>query len=77
MVSWRERWSWWREFQSLGRRQVSEREQRSTWTDERKLRAARFYLAVTHPNIVAALIGAIAAIGMTILAVLLKVALQY
>jgi hypothetical protein len=73
MVSWRERWSWWREFQSLGRRQVSEREQRSTWTDERKLRAARFYLAV----IVAALIGAIAAIGVTILAVLLKVALQY
>jgi hypothetical protein len=73
MVSWRERWSWWREFQSLGRRQVSEREQRSTW----KLRAVRFYLAVTHPNIVAALIGAIAAIGVTILAVLLKVALQY
>jgi hypothetical protein len=65
------------EFQSLGRRQVSEREQRSTWTDERKLRAAHFYLAVTHPNIVAALIGAIAAIGVTILAVLLKVALQY
>ena len=58
MVSWRERWSWWREVQSLGRRQVSE-------------------LAVTHPNIVAALIGTIAAIGVTILAVLLKVALQY
>jgi hypothetical protein len=77
MVFWRERWSWWREFQSLGRRQVSEREQRSTWTDERKLRAARLYLAVTHPNIVAALIGAIAAIGVTIVAVLLKVALQY
>jgi hypothetical protein len=38
---------------------------------------ARFYLAVTHPNIVAALIGAIAAIGVTIPAVLLKVALQY
>jgi hypothetical protein len=34
-------------------------------------------LAVTHPNIVAALIGAIAAIGVTIPAVLLKVALQY
>jgi hypothetical protein len=40
-----------------------------------KLRAARFY--VTHPNIVEALIAAIAAIGVTILAVLLKVALQY
>jgi hypothetical protein len=77
MVFWRERWSWWREFQSLGRRQVSERERRSTWTDERKLRAARLYLAVTDPNIVAALIGAIAAIGVTIVAVLLKVALQY
>jgi hypothetical protein len=38
---------------------------------------ARFYLAVTHSNIVAALIGAIAAIGVTIPAVLLKVALQY
>jgi hypothetical protein len=60
---WREQWSWWREFWTLGRKQVSKREQQAVWHDERKARAARIYVEVTDPTIVAALIGAVVVIG--------------
>jgi len=64
-MSWREQWSWWREFQSLGRREVSRRD----WHDERELRAARLYVGVTNPTIVVALIGAAIAICVAVLTI--------
>ena len=75
-MSWREQWAWWREFQSLGRRQVEQRERASTWHDERKLRAARRYLSVTNPAIVAALIAAAVAMCVAVLTIGVTVLLK-
>jgi hypothetical protein len=50
-------------FGPLDESKVSKREQQAVWHDERKARAARIYVEVTDPTIVAALIGAVVVIG--------------
>jgi hypothetical protein len=63
---------WWRETRNLTREEISARLHAPVWLDEDKRRCARRYLALTNPPIVAALIGATAAIIVAIVAVALK-----
>jgi hypothetical protein len=51
MASWRERWTWWREFRRVGTREVEKRVARVTWANDAKLREARRLDADTdHPG---------------------------
>jgi hypothetical protein len=66
MASWRERWTWWREFRQLGARDVKRRVDGVTWHQEKHREAERFLWWQTNGLTVLALcvatLGALAAL---------------